>query len=843
MKFDPSSATLTEDAKPAKAKFDPSTATPVDATPTTSEKEEPRLLDRISRVGREALTGGIYGTVAPEMMMAAGGAIKPLSALPGIPGRAAGGISTALTAGGEAMKVARPASAAAGVIGGAMGETAGQVVESKYGPGIGAETARLLSATLGPVPIQYLGTKTGGLLGTLAGKFMPGMSTAKTVGQLLQESNTKPQNLTKEQEAFIARKLEDIRGGQSSLDAQKEIMDMLKAGVGKITQAAELNASQLEQRAANQSQQIITSAQATAKRIRDNARLQSPSVRQIAEVEANAALQKGQAEAQRIQTESRKQIADLRKGAGKLTTRAEAGVTEAQKSLSAVGAPQTPTTIGTKIRETVNPIFVDLKKTRSDNAETNKGEAFSFAFQKEKAGQKVSDTKAFEKAISDIDTAITNPETKLTNVTINEVKSQLDKVKRALDPRVVDEQTGVVTGTPVSFQGLENLRRFLRDRSYGLPAEGFDSIGQIQAGKLADSVEAIQREFSPSITKFLEQYRKDSDPLRVFKTKLGESIVGKEEFDMARFTTDPATIGDKFFKSETGVKDLITLLGNNAGQAESIARAYVADKLRNATGKQVKEFVETSSARDWLDTFPALKNQLTTAAQTMTRAEGFGGARSKLADALRTQAGGVETLLPKQTEKVLTEAQKTATKLEEQRIKDAAKALKLQKKTASGVVSEAEAAAQAQGKPLTEAAKTMRAEAQKYADTILGGTTDAKRVKDIILSSDKDVWEETSRIILSTPGGKEKFGDAVGQVIADRATSSFKGALQDWKYIGDNLTTYGLMSPKQVSEIESKLSEVFLAPVDLRQKITMAQRLLRNAVAGYVAPAITRAIE
>jgi hypothetical protein len=37
----------------------------------------------------------------------------------------------------------------------------------------------------------------------------------------------------------------------------------------------------------------------------------------------------------------------------------------------------------------------------------------------------------------------------------------------------------VVTGKPVSFEGLETLRRFLRDRSYGLPAEGFDAIGQI----------------------------------------------------------------------------------------------------------------------------------------------------------------------------------------------------------------------------------------------------------------------------------------------------------------------------------------------------------------------------
>jgi len=158
-------------------------------------------------------------------------------------------------------------------------------------------------------------------------------------------------------------------------------------------------------------------------------------------------------------------------------------------------------------------------------------------------------------------------------------------------------------------------------------------------------------------------------------------------------------------------------------------------------------------------------------------------------------------------------------------------------------VSEAETAAKAQAKPLTEKAKAIRDEAQKRADTILAGTTDEKRVKDIILGSDKDVWEETSRIVLSTPGGKEKFAEAVGQVISKRAASSLKGAIQDWEYIGRNLITYKLMSPSQVANVEAKLQEIFVTPVDVSQKITMTQRLLRNAIVGYVAPAATRLIE
>ena len=130
----------------------------------------------------------------------------------------------------------------------------------------------------------------------------------------------------------------------------------------------------------------------------------------------------------------------------------------------------------------------------------------------------------------------------------------------------------------------------MRDRAYGLPAEGFDAIGQRQAGELADAVEKIQKKFSPSIGKFLEQYKADSEPLNKFKTKLGESIVGKVEFDMSRFATDPAELASKFFKSETSVKDLMQLLTSGkdfvsvigAKNAEQLARGVVASKLQDA---------------------------------------------------------------------------------------------------------------------------------------------------------------------------------------------------------------------------------------------------------------------
>lgn len=841
MAFDPSTATEATVAK--KTKFDPSTV----KTDDSAEKQEPTFLERGTRVAREGLTGGIFGAAAPEMMQATGQGVRRVGQAMGPYGRIPTAVGGAIEAGGQALKAARPASFVAGTIGGLTGETAGQAVESQYGPGLGAETARLLGATLGPVPIEALGTKAGQLFGTLVGKFIPGMSTAKTVGQLLQEQNIKPQSLTKEQQEFITKKLSDIRGGQRSIDAEKEIVDMLKSGAQQIVQRGEMTAAQIERDAASRSQQTIQQAQERAQKIRESARASSPQMRQISEADAQAILKQGQAEAQRIQQEATKKVADLRGKAGKLTTRAETGKEEAQKTLQAVGEPKTPTQTGTDIRDAVTPVFDNLKAVRDANAKISKSAAFSDALAKEKAGQKVSDTKAFKTATETIDNVIKNPETKFRNVSINEVESQLQKVKRALDPtREID---GNVVGEPVSFEGLENLRRFLRDRAYGLPAEGFDAIGQRQAGELADAVEAIQKEFSPSISKFLQQYKADSEPLRIFKTKLGQALVGKEEFDMTRFATDPAELADKFFKSETGVKDLMQLLGKDfvsvigkdVKNAEQIARGYVASKLEGATGKDVESFL--SKNKDWINQFPDLRQQLETAAKTMSRAAGFGGARTSLAQALRTEAGALPTSASREAETVLTKAGREAQKAAQERIKGAATGLKGEKKLASGVVKGAEAEAADITKAAGAQAGQVRTEAQNRANTILKGTTDADRVRQIVLGTDDAAWKEMSNIVLSSPGGKEKFADAVNQILADKATSSLKGAIDDWKYIGQRLIDNNLMSPQKVAETQAKLQEIFVAPVDLRQKSTMVQRLMRNAITGYVAPAAARLVD
>jgi len=270
---------------------------------------------------------------------------------------------------------------------------------------------------------------------------------------------------------------------------------------------------------------------------------------------------------------------------------------------------QTTSDIGQRIKDSANKVFETLKVRRAENADKLKGDAFNAALNKERQGVKISDTKAFNEAISEINKTIENPQTGLTNV-INETKSVLEKVKSDLlsagqkPPSGMQAEMNLLSGTTkqsagLSFEGLENLRRFLRDRSYGLPSEGFDAISQQQAGKLANSIENIMKEFSPGIENFLARYAKDSQPLRVFQTKAGKALVDEQLIgkgvNYAKVPSD--AIANNVFKNKENFGALIDSLGGNRTQAVAEARKFFASKLEGlGDSTKVENFIRQNRA-------------------------------------------------------------------------------------------------------------------------------------------------------------------------------------------------------------------------------------------------------
>jgi len=167
-------------------------------------------------------------------------------------------------------------------------------------------------------------------------------------------------------------------------------------------------------------------------------------------------------------------------------------------------------------------------------------------------------------------------------------------------------------GKPVNFEGLEQLRRFLRDRSYGIPSEGFDAINQQRAGKLADSVERVMSEFSNGkIDKFISQYRKDSEPLRVFQTRVGKALVDEQLVGKGiNYASVPAqSIPGKVFKSKEEFGALIDSLGGNEKLAKELGQKYFAAQLEGIKdAKGVENFIRSGNNRTMLKETGSLQN-------------------------------------------------------------------------------------------------------------------------------------------------------------------------------------------------------------------------------------------
>lgn len=304
-------------------------------------------------------------------------------------------------------------------------------------------------------------------------------------------------------------------------------------------------------------------------------------------------------------------LAEQRAGAAETTAQRQARETElvarqlpGMRTVEEAGRfkpiAQTTQEIGDEIRGSATRVMDTLKARRDAKAKTLKQDAFGKAFQREAAGETVESTKAYNDALQEIDVMIRNPVTGLTAAPIDEIAAQLNKVRKFLDRTEVDPATGVVVKRPAaSFEGLETARRFLNDRALGLPAEGYDAISQQMAGRLANRIEAVMKEFSPDIEKFLSQYKKDSEPLRVFQSKVGKVLTGEQLPTPGTnfFNYSAKDLPGAVFKSKENYDALIGTLGNNRQLAESQAKRFFAAQLESkGSAKEVENFIRQNRA-------------------------------------------------------------------------------------------------------------------------------------------------------------------------------------------------------------------------------------------------------
>jgi hypothetical protein len=888
----------------------------LDVEPQQPKQRKP-FKERATEVGTAGGLSAALGFVSPELFTLAGGlaATTPLTA-PAAP---------FLFTTGQALRSQRLGQAGYGLLGGLMGETGGQVVEARGGTPMQAEVARFLGGTFGPEIPRQLG-KVGGTVVArgLQAMGLPGASRTATIGQMLEREAAQPGSMTAEQRAFIQQKINEIRGGKSSLEAQKEVADMLARTAQQRVSQAEQQALNLEQ----QADELLTAAQARAGQIDANTQQrigalqsqfenaaiglrqdaetrarqaieagrqranqimqqvqgQSPQLQSVARIDADQAIAQAQQQADQIAAQAQQKMASLRAKRQRLVQTSQRNLQQAQFR---VGEPKRISDIGTDIREGFTSVLDKLRATRSANAETYSDEAFGEALQKEAAGARIQQTAAAQKGVQDINAMLVNPVSELDNVPEGTIRKQLENIRdtlqgfrRAQQENAFGQVVGVDVALKPSFQMLENIRRNLRDRASGLPAEGFDAIGQQQARKLAEMVEATQREFAPKFASFLEKYKADSQPINRFISSLAKRITGREEADFAQFKFDPASLADNVFASRQGVTQLIETAPE---QAENIARSYVANTLQNADAPAFQRFLSDRKTQDWLDLFPRLQQELMAGAQRLGIVERRSSARGRLADALGTEIEALPRLTETATRRAEELGTRTAKRLEregetkvreltsagerqsqqaitageqqfrditggaEQQLGASAKAVERQQRTLREQAERAGkaevGAAEEAATGLTKEAAALRKSAEENAKLLTRGYgSDPERIADLIVSRDINELVETAEVILSNPAGKERFADAVSQVVADLADKSSKTVVQKWKYVGPRLVKAGLIDERLSQQLADQLQELLVTPVSAQEKLTLVKSLFKNAIVSYGGPAIGREV-
>jgi hypothetical protein len=814
--------------------------------------------------------------------------------------------------------------AAYGLLGGLVGESGGQVVEASGGTPFQAEVARFLGGTFGPEGVRQLGKAGGTVVArSLQAMGVPGASKISTIGQMLELDNKRPGTLTAEQRAFIDKKLNEIRGGKPSLQAQQEVADMLARTAQQRVSQAEQQATALER----QADELLTAAQARAGQIDANTQQrigalqsqfenaaiglrqdadtrarqaieagrqranqimqqvqgQSPQLQSVARIDADQAIAQAQQQADQIAAQAQQKMASLRAKRQRLVQTSQKNLQQAQFR---VGEPKRISDIGTDIRETFTSVLDKLRATRSVSAEKYSDEAFGEALQKEAAGARIQQTAAAQKGVQDINAMLVNPVSELDNVPEGTIRKQLENIRdtlqgfrRTQQQNAFGQAVDVEVALKPSFEMLENIRRNLRDRASGLPAEGFDAIGQQQARKLAEIVEATQREFAPKFAFFLEKYKADSQLINRFINSLAKRITGREEADFAQFKFDPASLADNVFASRQGVTQLIETAPE---QAENIARSYVANTLQNADAPAVQRFLSDRKTQDWLDLFPRLQQELMAGAQRLGIVERRSSARGQLAKALGTEIEALPGVtatatrsveekgniaLPKRLEREgetkvrdLTSAgerqsQQAITAGEqqfrditggaEQQLGASAKAVERQQRALREQAERAGkaevGAAEKAATGLTKEAAALRKSAEENAKLLTRGYgSDPERIADLIVSRDINELVETAEVILSNPAGKERFADAVSQVVADLADKSSKTVVQKWKYVGPRLVKAGLIDERLSQQLADQLQELLVTPVSAQEKLTLVKSLFKNAIVSYAGPGIVR---
>jgi hypothetical protein len=345
---------------------------------------------------------------------------------------------------------------------------------------------------------------------------------------------------------------------------------------------------------------------------------------------------------------------------------------------------------------------------------------------------------------------------------------------------------------PTAFQALDDVRRRLGDVAFGKDVEGYTALGANIAKKYYGDISEIQSKFAGESHDALQgNYEIASRLLDKYRANRGAKATALDKYDAEKYKTDAKSLPSDFFTSQQSVADLIQLTGDRNIVVKE-ASDYLAGQLRGLKDSNaVRQWINSPKNADWLKALPEIKQRAESYVANLQRAEAF---------AERT--GGVSKKIAGRSKMALAEegqAEKVATK---------------------------------------EAEKITK-EAEGIVNRLIGKKEAPLQIKNMLLSGDRATWDAIAPVLGRSDEGKALLADAISQVMADRATTGVRTAGMTFRdSVAPALRRTKLMPDQQIDRLQSQLDEIARMALPQEQKLSFAQRVLRNAITSYVAPAI-----
>ena len=513
------------------------------------------------------------------------------------------------------------------------------------------------------------------------------------------------------------------------------------------------------------------------------------------QAESSASLKRQQAEEALKGSEAQ---AEKMRLAGKKTTDIGAQTSkEAQAARSQIGQDREASDIGNTLREKINSIFGDMARQRSSAYQQQKALRDAAVAEKESAGQLVKDVPEYKSLIEDLRNKLLIGKEAQKQATAPVTEKGVLQAYQNIYDAVTNRRVMIGVDTngnpayktfPTSFEALDDVRRRLGDAAYGKEVEGYSAIGAKIAEKYYGKISDIQSKFAGEAHDALQGgYESASRLLDKYKSKAGKRATVADRFDPSRYQTDAASLPNDYFKTQQSVKDLLELTGGDKGLVTQAASDFSARQLRDKNAKSVRSWLSQNG--DWLSSpeLSSVKSKIESYANTLERAERVSGKTGKAAQILESREPTV--------------------------LREGAKAL---------------AAGEQQAGAIT-------AEAQKRVNTILGDSSPAKRIREIILGGKQSVWNEVGPILASSPQGKKAISDAVLQVIAPEEMGGLVKLTKFREDVAPFLKSSNLMSEGQIAALETQLRTIYNSALGQPAKLNMMQTAVKNAIIGVTA--------